>query len=113
MAVLSYNPQSIERYDELKNFLNDDKDDVKREKGGGAFTVVEQEDDEEDAGMMNMDLMMMMGGGGMMRRQKPPRIYFFRNRGDGRVKTADADETVTLNGWKREDITDMLMTVLP
>lgn len=110
MAVLSYSPQNIERYEELNNFLKEDKEDVTKEKGGGAFTVLEQDDDSDDDMMSNM---MMMMGGGMMGRQKAPRIYFFRSRGDGRVRTTDADETVTLNGWKREDIKDMLMTVLP
>ena len=62
---------------------------------------------------MEMNHLMMMMGGRMGAPIHPPTLYFYKDRGDGKVRPSEADETVNLHGWKREDIKDMLMTVLP
>lgn len=113
-AVLVYDPRSLDKYEEVKNFMTEgDRDDVVTSKGKGRFKVVEKEE-EEGIDVQRMNLMNLMGGrGGGMFPIQPPTLYFFKDLAGG-IKTSEADEKVALRGgWKREDIKDMLMTVLP
>ena len=102
LAVLRYDPESLGSYDEVQNFLNEDKSDVTKAKGAKAFVLEKVENDNQFS----------MGGfaalfGGM--RIAPPTIHFYKTS----TKSGEPDEEVSLRGFKREDITDMLMTMLP
>ena len=102
LAVLRYDPESLGSYDEVQNFLNEDKEDVAKAKGAKAFVLEKVENDNQFS----------MGGfaalfGGM--RIAPPTIHFYKSS----TKSSEPDEEVSLRGFKREDITDMLMTMLP
>ena len=102
LAVLRYDPESLGSYDEVQNFLNEDKEDVTKAKGANAFVLEKVENDNQFS----------MGGfaalfGSM--RIAPPTIHFYKTS----TKSSEPDEEVSLRGFKREDITDMLMTMLP
>ena len=103
LAVLRYDPESLGSYEEVANFLNEDKNDVIKTKGGKAFLLEKvQNDNYYSMG----GFAALFGGMGIA----PPTIHFYKTTS----KTpGEADEEVSLRGFKREDITDMLMTMLP
>ena len=102
LAVLRYDPESLGSYDEVQNFLNEDKGDVTKAKGAKAFVLEKVENDNQ----FNMGGFAALFGG---MRIAPPTIHFYKTS----TKSSEADEEVSLRGFKREDITDMLMTMLP
>ena len=102
LAVLRYDPESLGSYDEVQNFLNEDKGDVTKAKGSKAFVLEKVENDNQ----FNMGGFAALFGG---MRIAPPTIHFYKTS----TKSSEPDEEVSLRGFKREDITDMLMTMLP
>ena len=107
IAVLKYDPDILKNYDEIQNFLKEDKEDVMKEKGNEAFLIEQKQEDHRT----------MKGYGnfmGMFRSMySSPTIYFYKEIEDASKGTEAADEEVNLQGFKREDIKDMLLTVLP
>ena len=64
----------------------------------------------------NMLAMMMGGGGGFGFGGGPPKLMLFEKQKQGGWSEEDeieAGEVIILRGWKREDVSDMLMTLLP
>ena len=115
-ALLTYNKNSLDQYGEIKDFLDRDADDVLSFKGENRFRAVASSNLGMDAEMMRMMMMGgMMGGGGF---GGPPKLMLFEEKkkggsGWGEEDEADAGEVIPLRGWKREDIKDMLLTLLP
>ena len=62
-------------------------------------------------------MMMMYGGGGLFGGGGgPPKLLLFGKQKQGGWSPEDEDEAgevINLRGWKREDVKDMLMTLLP
>lgn len=106
LAVLRFEPDSIDSYEEVNNFLKEDQAEVLKEKGNKAFAVEKLDSNNDNAQMHGL---MGLFGGSM--RHTPPTIHFYKNHNGGKV--GKADEEVSLRGFKREDIKDMLLTVLP
>ena len=102
LAVLRYDPESLGSYEEVQNFLNEDKKDVTKAKGTKAFVLEKVENDNQ----FNMGGFAALFGG---MRIAPPTIHFYKTS----TKSGEPDEEVSLRGFKREDIADMLMTMLP
>jgi hypothetical protein len=112
-ALLTYNENSLGQYGEIKDFIERDMDDVQSFKGENRFRVVKS----QSPGGRDVDSMMMMygmmgggfGGG-------PPKLMLFGKQKKGGWSPEDeeeAGEVINLRGWKREDVKDMLMTLLP
>lgn len=112
-ALLTYNENSLEQYGEIKDFLERDMDDVLSFKGENRFQAVES----VKSGGRESEIMMMMGmmgGGGFG--GGPPKLMLFEKHKKGGWSEEDeeeAGEVITLRGWKREDLKDMLLTLLP
>lgn len=89
-----------------------DMDDLVLLKGNAGFQAVKSE---ALGGGPDQDMLMMlgmMGGGGM----GPPKLMLFETRKKGGWREEDeeeAGEVIVLRGWKREDLKDMLLTLLP
>ncbi|KAL7471087.1 hypothetical protein ACHAXS_011378 [Conticribra weissflogii] len=115
-ALLTYNKNSLDHYGEIKDFIERDVNDVLSFKGENRFRVVATESPGMDAEMMRMMMMgVMMGGGGF---GGPPKLMLFEKKKKGGAGWTEEDEeeageVISLRGWKREDIKDMLMTLLP
>lgn len=112
-ALLTYNENSLGQYGEIKDFIERDMADVQSFKGENRFRVVKS----QSPGGRDVDSMMMMygmmgggfGGG-------PPKLMLFGKQKKGGWSPEDeeeAGEVIDLRGWKREDVKDMLMTLLP
>jgi hypothetical protein len=112
-ALLTYNENSLEQYGEIKDFIERDVDDVQSFKGENRFRIVKT----QSSGGRDVDSMMMMygimgggfGGG-------PPKLMLFGKQKKGGWSPEDeeeAGEVINLRGWKREDVKDMLITLLP
>lgn len=113
-ALLTYNENSLEQYGEVKDFIERDMGDVLSFKGEHRFKTIKTESD-GGGGMEQMMMMGMMMGGGMFG-GGPPKVMLFEKRKKGGWTEEDeeeAGEVITLRNWKREDIKDMLMTLLP
>jgi hypothetical protein len=114
-ALLTYNEGSLDQYGEIKDFIDRDLNDVLSFKGENRFRVTASESGGLDGNMMQM--MMMMGGGQFRGFGGPPKLMLFENGKKGGQWSEDdekeAGEVITLRGWKREDLKDMLMTLLP
>lgn len=97
---------------EMRDFMERDMDDLVLLKGKAGFQAVKSE---ELGGGPDQDMLMMlgmMGGGGM----GPPKLMLFKTRKKGGWREEDekeAGEVIVLRGWKREDLKDMLLTLLP
>ncbi|KAL3793293.1 hypothetical protein HJC23_003803 [Cyclotella cryptica] len=114
-ALLTYNEGSLDQYGEIKDFVDKDLNDVLSFKGEHRFRVSVSEKIGLDGNMMQM---MMMMGGGFRGFGGPPKLMLFENAKKGGGKWSEDDENeagevITLRGWKREDLKDMLMTLLP
>ncbi len=119
-ALLTYGENSLGQYGEIKDFVDRDVDDLISFKGKSRLSVVRTQslggDGHDLDGIMRMYGMMgggFGGGGG-----GPPRLLLFgRQKGGGAGWTPEdeeeAEEIINLRGWKREDVRDMLMTLLP
>lgn len=92
-ATLIYDPQSLERFSEINDFINDADygEKVRYNKGKAAFEIMEEGSD-----------------GSMTIRFGPPILRLYKGN-----KMEEPDEVVSLGGWKRDDLRDMLMTLLP
>ncbi len=112
-ALLTYNENSLGQYGEIKDFIERDMADIQSFKGENRFRVVKS----QSPGGRDVDSMMMMygmmgggfGGG-------PPKLMLFGKQKKGGWSPEDeeeAGEVIDLRGWKREDVKDMLMTLLP
>mmetsp|Transcript_9664 Transcript_9664/g.13810 ORF Transcript_9664/g.13810 Transcript_9664/m.13810 type:complete len:208 (+) Transcript_9664:54-677(+) len=111
-ALLTYNERSLGQYGEIKDFLERDLSDILSFKGESRFKAVASTKSSIDSEMM-MQMMMMgiMNGGG-----DQPKLMFFDKHKKGGWSEDDEEEAVEvlkLRGWKREDLKDMLMTLLP
>eukprot|EP00580_Thalassiosira_gravida_P010800 CAMPEP_0201645886 /NCGR_PEP_ID=MMETSP0493-20130528/32950_1 /ASSEMBLY_ACC=CAM_ASM_000838 /TAXON_ID=420259 /ORGANISM="Thalassiosira gravida, Strain GMp14c1" /LENGTH=214 /DNA_ID=CAMNT_0048120921 /DNA_START=44 /DNA_END=684 /DNA_ORIENTATION=- len=108
-ALLTYDEHTLESYGEIKDFIERDMDDVLSFKGENRFRAVKLE---KQGGMQDIEMMMRMGmvggfGGG------PPKLMLFEKQKKGGWSEDDeeeAGEVITLRGWKREDVKDMLLT---
>lgn len=114
-ALLTYNEGSLDQFGEIKDFIDKDLNDVLSFKGEHRFRVSASEKVNLDSNMMQI---MMMMGGGFRGVGGPPKLMLFENakKGGGKWSEDDEDEAgevITLRGWKREDVKDMLMTLLP
>lgn len=110
LAILRYDPDSLgSYYEEVDRFLKEDRDEVTRAKGSKAFVVEEVENSNNNH--YNMGGFAAWFGG--MQPMVPPTIHFYKSSSGRRRAGEEPDEEVSLRGFKREDIADMLMTVLP
>ncbi len=105
-ALLTYNDQNMEQYGEIRDFLDRFKA-IPSQNSIGRF-------------MDNQNNMMAMimggGGGGFGFGGGPPKLMLFEKQKQGGWSEEDemeAGEVISLRGWKREDVSDMLMTLLP
>eukprot|EP00584_Thalassiosira_punctigera_P022890 CAMPEP_0172552228 /NCGR_PEP_ID=MMETSP1067-20121228/43700_1 /TAXON_ID=265564 ORGANISM="Thalassiosira punctigera, Strain Tpunct2005C2" /NCGR_SAMPLE_ID=MMETSP1067 /ASSEMBLY_ACC=CAM_ASM_000444 /LENGTH=201 /DNA_ID=CAMNT_0013340157 /DNA_START=132 /DNA_END=734 /DNA_ORIENTATION=- len=97
-ALLTYDENTLDRYGEIKDFLERDLDDVLSFKGESRFRAVKSEN---NLGGGPDDMMMMMGmmgefGGGQ------PKIMLFEKQKKGGWSEEDeeeAGEVITLRGW--------------
>jgi hypothetical protein len=117
-ALMTYDEGSLEQYGEIKDFIDRDLNDVLSFKGENRFRVSASEKGAGlDANVMRQ--LMMMGVGGQFQLGGVPKLLLFENakKDTGKRWTEDdeneAGEVITLRGWKREDLKDMLMTLLP
>lgn len=112
-ALLTYNEHSLGQYGEIKDFIERDVDDVQSLKGENRFRVVKSQSlGDRDVGSAMMMYGMLGGGFG----GGPPKLMLFRKQKKGGWSPEDeeeAGEVFNLRGWKREDVKDMLMTLLP
>lgn len=112
-ALLTYNENSLEQYGEVKDFLERDMDDVLSFKGEQRFKAIKTESSVGDSGDMAM-MFRLMGGGGFG--GGPPKLMLFEKQKKGGWSEEDEEEAgdvINLRGWKREDVKDMLLTLLP
>ena len=117
-ALLTYGENSLGQYGEIKDFVDRDVDDLISFKGKSRFSVVKTQ---SPGGGHDVDSIMrmygMMGGGfGGGGGGGPPRLMLFGKQKGGGWTPEDeeeAGEIINLRGWKREDVKDMLMTLLP
>ena len=96
----------------MKDFIERDLDDVLSFKGENRFRAIKSSSDGPDS--INMEMMMMGGFGGFG--SGPPKLMFFEKQKKGGWSEEDeeeAGEVINLRGWKREDVKDMLLTLLP
>ncbi|KAL7500741.1 hypothetical protein ACHAWT_009013 [Skeletonema menzelii] len=108
-ALLTYNEGSLGQ--EIKDFLERDLSDVLSFKGENRFKAVASTKSSMDSEMM-MQMMMM----GIMSGGSGPKLMLFDKHKKGGWSEEDekeAVEVIKLRGWKREDLKDMLMTLLP
>lgn len=115
-ALLTYNKNTIDQYGEIKDFIERDLDDVLSFKGDKRFQAMASEKSTLDADTMRM---LMMMGGGLQGLGGPPKLMLFDNQTKGKGEAwseedeSEAVEVIKLKGWKREDLKDMLLTLLP
>jgi len=103
-AILKYDEKSVGNYQEVRDFLERDLSDVLSFKGD-KFQIEKIQNDSP-----NIDMYMMMGGFGG---GEPPKLMFFEQSKKEGYNEEDAGEIINLRGWKRDDIRDMLLTLLP
>ena len=111
-ALLTYNENSLEQYGEVKDFLERDLHDVLSFKGENRFQAVKSEKGPE----IDMNMLMMMGGiggGGFGGGSAPKLMLFEKQKKWTEEDEEEAGEVINLRGWKREDVKDMLLTLLP
>jgi hypothetical protein len=113
-ALLTYEEGSLDQHGEIKDFIDRDVNDILSFKGENRFRVsASQRGSGLDANILRQ--MMMMGqfhglGG------SAPKLLLFESAKKGGWSEDDeseAGEVITLRGWKREDLKDMLLTLLP
>jgi len=112
---LTYSEHNLDQYGEIKDFLDRDLDNVLSFKGESRFKAIPSQNS-EFMDSQNMMAMMMGGRGGFGFGGGPPKLMFFEKQKQGgwsEEDEAEAGEVITLRGWKREDVNDMLMTLLP
>jgi hypothetical protein len=116
-ALLTYNEHSLgQQYSEIQDFINRDVNDIVSFKGESRFKAIPtSSSDGHHRGELDNNMMMMygglFGGGG-----GPPKLLLFGKQKKGGWSSEDedeAEEVINLRGWKREDVKDMLMTLLP
>ncbi|KAL3823690.1 hypothetical protein ACHAXA_007261 [Cyclostephanos tholiformis] len=118
-ALLTYDDISLGQYGEMRDFIDGDVDDIRSIKGGDRLRVVKTKGPTGGGGRDVDGMMMfygMMGGGGGFGGGGPPRLLLFGRQKRGGWTAEDEEEaveTINLRGWKREDVRDMLMTLLP
>jgi hypothetical protein len=118
-ALLTYNEQSMEQYGEIRDFLDRDLDNLLAFKGESRLKAIPSQNSIGrfmDNQNNMMATMMMMGGGGFGFGGGPPKLMLFEKQKQGGWSEEDemeAGEVISLRGWKREDVNDMLMTLLP
>lgn len=113
-ALLTYNEYSLEQYSEIQDFIQRDVNDMVSFKGESRFKAVHT--NSSNRGDMDINMMMMYGGGGLFGGGGPPKLLLFGKQKQGGWSPEDEDEAgevINLRGWKREDVKDMLMTLLP
>ena len=107
-AILKYDEKSVDNYQEVKDFVERDLSDVLSFKGD-KFQI-EKTNDSSPNNNIDMYSLMMGGvgfGGG------PPKLMFFEQSKKEGYNEEEAGEVINLRGWKREDISNMLLTLLP
>jgi hypothetical protein len=113
-ALLTYDDGSLDQHGEIKDFIDRDVNDILSFKGENRFRVsASKRGSGLDASILRQ--MMVMGqfhglGG------SAPKLLLFESVKKGGWTEDDEDEAgevITLRGWKREDLKDMLLTLLP
>jgi hypothetical protein len=111
-ALLTYTKDTLSQYGEIKDFLERDVNDILSFKGDTRFKAIASSKSSMDyETMMQMMMMGVLSGGAGQ-----PKLMFFDKQKKGGWSEDDEDEAVEvikLRGWKREDLKDMLMTLLP
>ena len=111
-ALLTYTKDTLSQYAEINDFLEQDLNDILSFKGDTRFkAIVSSKSSMDYETMMQMMMMGVMSGGAGQ-----PKLMFFDKHKKGGWSEEDEDEAVEvikLRGWKREDLKDMLMTLLP
>lgn len=111
-ALLTYTKDALSQYAEINDFLEKDLNDILSFKGDTRFNaIVSSKSSMDYETMMQMMMMGVMSGGALQ-----PKLMFFDKHKKGGWSEDDEDEAVEvikLRGWKREDLKDMLMTLLP
>ena len=112
-ALLTYNEESLDQYGEIKDFLERDLNDILSIKGETRFkAAISKQISMDYEIMMQMMMMGIMSSGGA---GQPKLMFFDKNKKGGWSEDdeEEAVEIIKLRGWKREDLKDMLMTLLP
>jgi hypothetical protein len=116
-ALVTYNEHSIEQYSEIQDFIKRDVNDIVSFKGESRFKAIPTSSSGgHHRGELDINMMMMYGGGGLFGGGGPPKLLLFGKQKKGGWSPEDedeAEEVINLRGWKREDVKDMLMTLLP
>ncbi len=116
-ALLTYSEHSLDQFSEIKDFLERDLDNLLAFKGESRLKAVPSQNSMGNfMDNQNMLAMMMGGGGGFGFGGGPPKLMLFEKQKQGGWSEEDeieAGEVIILRGWKREDVSDMLMTLLP
>jgi len=116
-ALLTYSEHHLEQEQDIKDFLERDMDDVLSLKGEHGFRAVTSENaGGPDQDTLMMSRMMYGGGFGGGFGAGPPKLMLFEKHKEGGWSEEDegeAGEVIVLRGWKREDLKDMLLTLLP
>jgi len=105
-AILKYDEKSVDNYQEVRDFLERDLSDVLSFKGD-KFQIEKMQNDSPNIDMYSL----MMGGVGLG--GTGPQLMFFEQSKKEVYNEDEAGEIINLRGWKRDDIRDMLLTLLP
>jgi hypothetical protein len=115
-ALLTYNEHSLGQYSEIQDFIIRDVNDIVSFKGESRFKAIPTSSSSDGQHRGELDNMMMMYGGGLFGGGGGPKLLLFGKQKKGGWSSEDedeAEEVINLRGWKREDVKDMLMTLLP
>jgi len=104
-AILKYDEKSVDNYQEVRDFLERDLSDVLSFKGD-KFQLEKIQNDSP-----NIDMYTFMMGGGYG--GAGPQLMFFEQSKKEGYKEDEAGEIINLRGWKREDLRNMILTLLP
>lgn len=115
-ALLTYSERNLEQHGEIKDFLERDLDNLLAFKGESRMKAIPSKKSIGNFMDNKNDVMAMMMGGGFGFGGGPPKLMLFEKQKQGGWTEEDemeAGEVIPLRGWKREDVNDMLMTLLP
>ena len=105
-AILKYDEKYVDNYQEVKDFLERDLSEIITSKGNKSFQIEKMQNDN-----LNIDMYMIMGGGFG---GTPKLMFFEQSKKEGWTADDEAEaEIINLRGWKREDMKDMIITLLP
>jgi len=109
-AILKYDEKSVDNYQEVRDFLERDLSEVLSFKGD-KFQI-EKTNDSSPSNNIDMYSLMMGGGYGGA---GPQLMFFEQSKKEWTTYNEEeqAGEIINLRGWKREDLRNMILTLLP